>query len=1098
MLIFACLLLFVGSAMAQSMHKVTGTVTNAATGEALTGARVFVNGTSYGTITDAKGTFTLSVPTKYKQVTVSYFGMETQNVAAIGNVNVKMKENTKTLNETVVVAFGTQKKSAFTGSAKVVGSEELELAQVSNVTNALAGAVPGVQLTSSNGAPGSTSTIRIRGFSSINAGKDPLIIVDGAPYEGDIANLNPADIESMTVQKDAASNALYGARGANGVIMITTKKAKAGDAVVKFDAKWGANSKALQRYDVIESPAKYYEMHYGALKDYFINKGNSATDAWQLANQYLCSDQGDGGVGYNVYTVPTGQYMIGQNGKLNPNATLGRLVNYNGKDYLLTPDKWEDLGTRTGRRQEYNVSMAQGSDRGNIYVSLGYLDNQGITANSDMERFTARLKTEFQVKPWMKVGANMSYTRFNYNTFDSDNNGNETSSANIWAFTSQMAPIYPAYLRNPDGTVMIDANGIRMYDYGNGMNAGYGRPFISDANPIQDNQLNKYNSEGNAASGYGFADFYITKGLTATVNGTFNLDETRFNYVYNPYYGQFDTTEGTVGMQHSRYYSYNLQQLLNYSVDFGKHNLSAVAGHEYNNRRNYYLYASKSKMFDQKNTELNGAVVDGQSSGSYMREYNNEGYFLRAMYEYDGKYFANASIRRDASNRFAKEDGKWWGTFWSLGGAWMISKESWFKASWVDQLKLKASIGQQGNDQIGNYRYADLYDITNSAGNIGVSFSTKGNKNITWETKTNTNVGFEFTLFKKLTGSFEFFYGKTTDMLVSFSTPSSLGYSSYVDNVGDLYNSGVELDLSYNIINNKNFSWDVNFNISTLRNRITYLHPDNQTSVCYDLKGKAYKGYTNGSFYLAEGLSMYTWRTKEYAGVYNKDSWKKTADAAFDESKAGLSMWYYRTAKLDANNQPVKDAEGNVVYENKATTDFSTADYYVTNKSTIPSVYGGIGTKLKFRNFDFAINFSYSIGGKGWDGTYQTFMTSPTGANSGFNFHKDLLKSWSADNAGSNIPRFMWGDTYSASGSTRWLTNASYLNCENINLGYTLPDAFTRKFLVSNLRIYVAAENVFYISARKGFDPRQTYSDIANATNYAPIRTISGGISLTF
>ena len=236
-----------------------------------------------------------------------------------------MKSSSEVLDEVMVVAFGTAKKSAFTGSATVLNNDKLEQSQVTSVADALAGAVPGVTMTSNDGAPGSESTIRIRGFSSLNAKNDPLIIVDGAPYSGDLANLNPNDVESMTVLKDAASNALYGARGANGVVIITTKKAKDGKATVTFDAKWGANTRALQHYDVITNPGEYYEMHYNALKNYYVNRqGMSEAAAWQLANTNLTGSSGNGGLGYNVYTVPAGQMLIGSNGKLNPNATLGR------------------------------------------------------------------------------------------------------------------------------------------------------------------------------------------------------------------------------------------------------------------------------------------------------------------------------------------------------------------------------------------------------------------------------------------------------------------------------------------------------------------------------------------------------------------------------------------------------------------------------------------------------------------------------------------------------------------------------------------------------------------------------------------------------
>ena len=465
-------------------------------------------------------------------------------------MTVRMKTNAELLDEVMVVAFGTAKKSAFTGSATVVDNEKIQQSQVTSVTSALAGAAPGVTLTSDSGDPSSSPTLRIRGISSITAGNDPLIIVDGAPYSGDLGNLNPNDVESMTVLKDAASNALYGARGANGVVIITTKNAnKNGEAKVTLDAKWGANTRALQNYDVITDPGQYYEQHYKAMTNYYVNvMGMTPQQAWVTANNNIGGPQGNGGLGYMIYNVPEGQFLIGQNGKLNPNATLGNIVNYNGVDYLLMPDDWEELGTRTGLRQEYNFSINAGTDKSSFYVSLGYLSNEGITENSDMKRLTARLKGDYQVKPWLKVGANMSYARFEHNSLG--DNGASNSVGNIWAFTSLMAPIYPLYLRNADGSFMKDSNGFDMMDYGNGMNAGLTRPFISDANPIMDNKLNTRNSEGNALTANGFIDITPIEGLKITFNGAFNLDETRHTTVLNPYYGQWD---GDTGGRQSRH-----------------------------------------------------------------------------------------------------------------------------------------------------------------------------------------------------------------------------------------------------------------------------------------------------------------------------------------------------------------------------------------------------------------------------------------------------------------------------------------------------------------------------------------------------------------
>ena len=1070
------------ASMALAQKQITGTVVDSESEEPLIGVTVRVPDTDTGVLTDADGKFSITLPAGQKNLSFSFMGMKPAILVARDGMKVLLETETKALDEVIVVAFGTAKKSAFTGSAKVVGAEEITQSQVTSVTNALAGAVPGLQLTSSNGAPGATSTIRIRGFGSLNAGKDPLIIVDGAPYSGDLANLNPNDVESMTVLKDAASNALYGARGANGVIMITTKKAKYGEAKVTLDAKYGWNSRALQHYKTINSPEKYYEMQYGAVRDYYQNNGYNATEAWQKANENLFGPAAQGGLGYNIWTYPQGQYLIGRDGKMNPNATLGRLVTNNGNQYLVTPDDWEDVGTRVGARQEYNVSVSASNEKTNFFASLGYLNNKGITENSDYKRLTARLRADYQAKKWLKIGGNMSYTRFDGNSLG--NNGTSTSTGNIWAFTSQIAPIYPIWVRDGLGNIKVDSYGNQIMDYGTGPTSVYDdpgltRPFIGDANPVQDVRLNTRNYEGNAFTANGFADFRILNGLKFTVNATANLDETRYTYVYNPYYGQFDTTGGTVEKYHARSYDYNLQQILDYTTTIADvHNLNVMVGHEYFDRTYSFLGASKSKMFSQSNKELGGAVVDGQSANSYKERYNNEGWFARAQYDYAERYFGSASIRRDASSRFHPDHR--WGTFWSLGGAWLINKEKWFKPSWVDELKFKASIGSQGNDniwrddQLNSYFYTDTYDISNSSGNIGTAFSEKGSNSITWETTTNFNTGFDFRLFKKLTGSLEFYYRRTSDMLFSFSVAPSLGYSRYYDNVGNMYNLGVELDLNYNVLRTKKVNWDIHLNLATLKNRITKLADDKKVSTVYGTDGKEHKGYADPdyNFYITEGQSIYSWYLKDFAGVDPQD---------------GQSMWYKN--KFDAN--------GN--WEGRETTKkYSEADYYMLGKSTVPPVYGGFGTTVEAYGFDFSINFSYQLGGKQYDGTYAQFMSSPNSNHAGYQIHQDILDAWTPTNADSNIPRFMFNDLYSSSASSRFLTTASYLNIENINFGYTLPAKLTRKALIEKLRIYLACENVAYFSKRKGFDPRQSYTNTTNATRYSPMRTISLGATVTF
>ena len=681
--------------------------------------------------------------------------MQEQKVAVKPNVTVYLKSNTELLDEVMVVAYGTAKKSAFTGSASTVKSEEIGKIQSSNVANALSGKVSGVQLNNASGQPGATTpTIRIRGIGSINAGNDPLVILDGVPYDGDLNNLSSQDIESMTVLKDAASNALYGARGANGVIIITTKKGNSGKATVTVDAKWGSNSKGVQDYNVITNPAQYYEVYYGSLKNYFMNaRGMSAADAHYNAasNMVNPSSNNTYTLGYNVYKVPDGQFLIGSNGKLNPNATLGNVVSYGGQDYLLMPDNWMDEVYNHGLRQEYNVSVSAGTDKSSFYASVSYLNNEGISVNSDFERLTGRLKADYQVKDWLKVGANMAYTHFNSNSLGED--GSSASSGNVFALASYIAPIYPFYMRNGQGQIMTDQYGNTMYDYGAGANAGLVRPFLSNANAYAANKMDENNAEGNAMMASGFAEIRFLKDFKFSWNSSVNLDETRQTAFTNPYYGQYASQNGMLYKYHTRALSYNHQQLLNWKHNFNGHNVEVMLGHEAYRYKYYYLYGSRTNMFDPTNHELSGAITDN-GTDSYTTDYNTEGYFGRILYDFAEKYFVSGSYRRDASSRFHPDNR--WGNFWSAGAAWIISKEDFFDVEWIDLLKLKASYGSQGNDNIGNYLYVNTYDIVNSAGNPAAVPTTMGNKDITWETNGNFNAGVEFELFDaRLNGSVE-------------------------------------------------------------------------------------------------------------------------------------------------------------------------------------------------------------------------------------------------------------------------------------------------------------------------------------------------------
>ena len=1057
-------------------QRVTGTVTDE-TGTPVIGAAVVVEGTSRGTTTDIAGNYEILASADGNLV-FTYLGYKAQTVAVSGRttIDVVLVTDSEQIEEVVVQAFGTAKKEAFTGSATTLKSDDLAKTQSSNVANALTGKVAGLKTSMGSGSLGSSPSITIRGIGSINAGSNPLWVIDGVPYEGDLNNLNMADVETMTVLKDAASNALYGARGANGVIMVTTKRAKAGDARVNFDAKWGVNMAARKLYDYTRDPGQYYEMHYSALKNYYMNaKGLDAASAHSEASAKLFSDSE--GTGYNVYTVPAGQTLIGSNGKLNPNATLGRKVTTNGTDYWVTPDDWYDELYNPALRQEYNLSVAAATEKSNFFASFAYLNNTGIVDGSNMQRYTARLRADYQAKKWLKIGGNMSYTNFYWDGGSGMEEGSGTT-ADPFTLVADMAPIYPLYIRDGEGNIMYEDNKAGhgyfgkkydekwpIYDDGRGTYTGMKTQTASDANPLQLLWLNQSISEGNAFSVNGFADIIFCEGLKLTLNGSVTIDETRYTALLNPYYGQFATRGGTVTKQHGRTFDSNLQQLLTYSKSFGaneEHHLDLLLGHETYNARAYSISASGNKVYSTDNLELSGTIIDGKASTSGTSEYINEGYFFRAMYEYDGRIFASASYRRDASSRFHPDHR--WGNFWSAGGAWIISRESWFNAPVFNMLKLKASVGSQGNDQIGDYLYTDMYSVGNNGQDeFAISFARKGNPLITWETNTNINAGVEFGLWNdRLSGSVDYFYRLTSDMLFSVPVTLSNGYSSYYSNIGDMANTGIEVVLNGDIVRRRNVTWSANANLTWIKNKVLDLPESSEDRV---VDGHA--GFISGSTFIGEGLPLGTLYIHEWAGV---------------DPATGAGMWWKKdetTGEWRKTSDYKVDMSGDV-------------DSRKLMACTQAKVFGGFGTSLFAYGFDFSVAFDYQLGGKTIDGTYASYMSSPHVTSLGENYHLDLLNAWTPENTNSEIPRFQYGDEYNAATSSRFLISTNYLNISNISLGYTFPAKWFKGH-IQNLRLYVICDNVWYWSARRGFDPRG-----GSVTYYAPIRTITGGVTVTF
>lgn len=1054
LLLMMTAVLSAGFAFAQNV-QVTGIATAADDGSPMPAVTVSVQGTSIGTTTDMDGAYSISAPSN-GTLLFSFVGYDDAIVPVNGRrvINVTLNPGSIEVDEVLITAYGTSTKGTFTGSAAVVDSRKIEQRTVSNVSNALAGAMAGVQIQNNNGQPGESSKILIRGVGSINSGTSPLIVVDGVPFDGDLSSINTADIENLTVLKDAASTALYGARGANGIIMVTTKTGKSSKAVVNIDARYGVNSRGIKNYDVLTDPAEYMKGVYTALKNQRIAAGSAEDAAGTWANGRVFTSTG---TGYQIYTIPSGETLFLADGTMNPNATLG----YSDGTYYYTPDNWSNEIFSNNARKELNASVSAGDDNFNYFISYGNLDDQGVITGSGFERNTVRVNSEYQASKWLRVGGNVSYS--NSKSYYPGEQTNTASSGNAFFLANSIAPVYPIYVRDAQGNIIYDDVYKKpVYDYGDGVSTKQKRKYMQIANPAGDLAYNKTEYLMDIFHGNWFAKITPLRGLSFTARYGLDIDNTRYNDLGNARYGQSANYGGTAYQYAERTSGFDQQYVANYNVVLdGKHAIDLTAGYEGYELNITRVEASGVNLYNPDQYYVSNAIDQKNGYGS-ADNYSTQGYFGRLNYTFNEKYIASVSYRRDASSRFAPENR--WGNFYSASAAWVLSNEDFLsQASWLDLLKFKASFGQQGNDQFikndeaNYYPYMDQYKMTGANGVFATTLAFKGNPDITWETTTSYNAGFDFAMFDgKLQGSIEYFGRKSSDMLYFKPVNPSLGYAELPMNVGSLMNSGVELDVTYTPIKTKKVQWDINFNATSVKNKIIKLHPD--------LGGRL----EDGTRIYEEGESMYRLYLVKYAGV--------------DPTNGKALYW-------------AKNAQG----EEYKTDDWTAANE--TNKTAtkdlMPKVYGGFGTTLQAYGFDISAQFSYQLGGYIRDHGYQLLMHGGSSSDMGRNWSTDIRNAWTPENTDTDVPRLCTSDKYTNSTSDRFLTSSNYLSINNITVGYTFPSTLTSKFLVSKMRVYFTADNLALFSARNGLDPRQSFTT-ATTSRYTAIKTLSGGVSLTF
>lgn len=1039
-LFLVCILIAGIQIVNAQVKSITGTVTSKEDGASIPGVSVQVKGTTLGTVTDIDGKYTLGVPADAKAIVFSFVGMKTvESPLTASVIDVILESDVFGVDEVMVVAFGTAKKSSFTGSATQIGSEQIELRPLSNVTGALEGIAAGVQVTPGSGQPGAGADIRIRGFGSINASSSPLYVVDGVPFSGNISSINPNDIETMSVLKDAASTALYGSKAANGVVIITTKRGKSGEGSISLSINEGITSRSIPEYDRVGA-MDYYPLMWEAYRN---GRAYTSGDAMDVANAKATA-----GIykelGYNPFNVPNDQIVDGE-GKLNPNAQL------------LYPEDldWQKSLFGTGRRSDYNLSYQDGTAKGNYFVSLGYLNEDGYTEKSDFERFSGRANVNFQPKDWFKTGFNLAGS-----TSTSNQAYQESSTAyvNPFFFSRRMGPIYPVYLHEPGtGEYILDDAGEQIYDLGNMTDLGgetrpsgasSGRHVIAETRWNDD--IDKITSI--AAKTYG--EFYFLKDFKFTVNAS--LDK---RYYYNISFDNKIVGDGAPagrgGRTSSITTSINYNQLLNYFKNIDKHSITALIGHEsYNYEYNYFNGFKQGLIADGNNELINFTTTNDLSS--YTDIYKTEGYLARVDYDYDSKYYLTASYRKDGSSRFARDVR--WGDFWSLGGAWRMDQENFISSiSWIDMLKLRGSYGEVGNDAgISYYAYQALYSLGyNNANEPGAIQSKLASADLVWESNNSFDAALEFGVFNRVAGTVEFFHRISDNLLFNVPLPVSAGLDSQDKNIGAMYNQGVELSISADIVKGNKFKWTIDLNATTLKNEITKLPQEE---------------IITGSKKYMVGHSRYDYWLREWYGV-NPDN--------------GAAL--YRADKFDAANSFV-------IGQDTVTTNVNNGRYHYAGTS-IPDVYGGVTNTFKYGNFEFLAMFTYQIGGEILDYNYQGIMSV---GDYGSAKHVDMLKRWQKPGDITDFPRIDVSQTTNFNAtSDRWLTSASFFSLKQLRLTYNLPGKLLESWSMKGARVYASGENLFIKTARKGMDVQQNF-DGTTSNAYTPARVVSLGLNVTF
>lgn len=1054
------------------------------------GASIVVKGTTNGTITDMDGKFIIDNVPVGSILEISYVGMETQSIRWDGqsSVNVMLKDEAQDLDEVVVVAYGTTKKSSFTGSASVVKSDQLGKISGTGFAEALQGMSAGVNVTNNEGNPGGDTRIQIRGIASMSGQSSPLIIVDGMPYDGSLNTIAPSDIESMTVLKDAAAASLYGSRAANGVLVITTKKGKTGKPVINFRGAWGTSDNAVKNPTKADPYQQLTNTWRAIYNDKYYLEGMSSQEAGDYASQTVLGHMVNpriNSAGETVYVTPfkwTGDasnYVLHDgNGNCWTNPELEMV--WDESDY-----DWYGAVFSRKLRQDYGVDVSGSTENGkvNYYTSLSYLNDKGYANNQYYTRYSFRTNVSAEITNWLSMGGSLAYSYYRQNT----------SGANRALVFSNT--LNSPWLRNEDNTdwYYSEKTGQRIYDFGENSSNFFGSHVLQNGgdywNNPNDEDFDCY--DGNMLTAHYNADIKLP--FNIKFRTAVNLDDiTKNRYQYTsaihgdgqlkPYGVTVKTSGGAATRENWRTTSLTWNNVLNWNKTLGDHTIDIMLGHELYSYNKTWTYAYGEGIMQMDQYEL-ASTTTNWDNDSYRNRYTLLSFFGKVDYNFLNKYYLSASLRRDGSSRFHPDNR--WGNFFSVGASWRISKEKFLEnQTWIDNISLRGSYGTSGNDKLilRNtstgvssaddeilYAYQGYYTSDDLYSNAGYKPKSIATPNLKWEKNEQYNIALDFSFWNRFNGTIEFYTRNSKDLLYYKQLPLSAQVGDaegYNTNLGNIRNRGVEITLGATAIKTQNFQWDINFNLSTLDNEVTYL-PDGAYN--YENRGAGYR--------LEEGYSIYEFYMVKNAGV--------------NPETGNMQYW-------------IRDDNGGWT-TTESYSDVSSDDYQWCG-SAIPNLFGSITNSFRFQNFDLSFMWYASFGSKMWDYQYQERTT----VRDGVGIIQDLVEGdvWMQPGDEAKFPRWS-ASNYSDTrrNSDFYLFDNDYWRLRNLTFGYTLPQNLIRKVGISNVRIYLSGDNLltFGSAAKRHTEPEtgvsgNNYNGNADTDNgvQGSRRVYMAGIQVTF